>query len=129
MKYLVDTNVLLEVALHRSRWRDATHFLSTTPTAQLAVADFSLNSMGFYLWKTPESFNKIVADVLKWHVAIIRLEPAELFRVTQLGEHHRLSFDDAFIYTLAELRNLAIVSFDADFDGTPRGRTIPTAPA
>lgn len=92
MKYLIDTNVLFEVALRRKQWREAIDFLSSTPTSQLAVAEFSLFSMGFYLWKTPDTFEKLIQDV-----------------------------------RARELHDLRIVSFDSDFDRTPRGRSIPTA--
>jgi predicted nucleic acid-binding protein len=129
LKYLIDTNVLLEAALQRARWREASHFLSKTPVVDLAVADFSLLSLGFYLWKTPETFDRIVGDVLAQSMAILRLEPIDLPQVTRLGTLHRLSFDDAVIYAVAELHNLTIVTFDTDFDRTPRGRFVPSAMA
>lgn len=36
-----------------------------------------------------------------------------------------LDFDDAFQYTAAEMYDPRIVSFDSDFDRTPRGRVTP----
>ena len=36
-----------------------------------------------------------------------------------------LDFDDAYQYTAAEKHDLTIVSFDADFDRTKRGRKTP----
>ena len=36
-----------------------------------------------------------------------------------------LDFDDAFNYVIAEKRDLVIVSFDKDYDRTPRGRKTP----
>ena len=38
-----------------------------------------------------------------------------------------LDFDDAYQYATAEHFDLAIVSFDADFDRTDRGRLTPSA--
>jgi hypothetical protein len=38
---------------------------------------------------------------------------------------HNLDFDDAYQYSAAEKYNLTIVSFDSDFDRTPRGRKTP----
>ena len=38
---------------------------------------------------------------------------------------HGLDFDDAFQYVAAERFDLQLVSFDADFDHTPRGRMTP----
>ncbi len=37
----------------------------------------------------------------------------------------RLDFDDAYQYTVAGKFDLIIVSFDHDFDRTPRGRKTP----
>ena len=127
MKYLIDTNVLLEVALQRTRSREASDFLRGTPTVQMAVAEFSLFSVGFYLWKTPDTFDALVRDVHSKNLPLLHLEPVQLPLVTKLGKMHQLSFDDAVIYTIAELHNLEIVSFDADFDRTPRRRIVPTA--
>ena len=36
-----------------------------------------------------------------------------------------LDFDDAYQYVAAETHNLTLVSFDADFDRTERGRKTP----
>jgi len=38
-----------------------------------------------------------------------------------------LDFDDAYQYTIAGKYDLTIVSFDADFDRTDRGRKQPAA--
>lgn len=41
--------------------------------------------------------------------------------------NHNLDFDDAYQYVAAELHNLTLVSFDPDFDRTPRRRLDPLA--
>nr|MCU0491663.1 hypothetical protein [Chloroflexaceae bacterium] len=52
-------------------------------------------------------------------VAISTLPPTAVYRtVTVFG----LDFDDAYQYVAAERDNLNIVSFDAHFDLTDRGR-------
>ena len=38
---------------------------------------------------------------------------------------YRFDYDDAFQYAIVERFNLTLVSFDADFDRTPRGRKTP----
>jgi predicted nucleic acid-binding protein len=60
-------------------------------------------------------------------VPILQLKPQDLSRVTKVSQAQRLDFDDAFVYTIAEDHDLVIVSFDADFDHTTRGRTTPEA--
>ena len=128
MKYLIDSNVLLEAALRRAHWREAVAFLSSTPATDLAVSDFSIHALGFYLTRrTPDVFDAIVNDVVTRNVSVLRVSPQELTLVTQAAKRHGLDFDDAFVYTIAELNRLTIVSFDADFDRTPRGRRTPAA--
>ena len=126
MKYLLDSNVLLEAFLRRKNWQESVDFLATVRPVDVAIADFSLHAMGFYLVpKSPELFDEIVQDVVARGTSILRVEPTQLSLVTQNARHHRLNFDDAFVYTIAELHSLDIISFDADFDHTPRGRRTP----
>ncbi|HEV2293127.1 MAG TPA: PIN domain-containing protein [Tepidisphaeraceae bacterium] len=125
MKYLIDTNVVLEVALQRTRWREASDFLRNTPLSEWGVAEFSLFSMGFYLWKTPATYDQIVGDLVSRNASMLRLDPSDLHAATRVGKLHQLSFDDAVIYAVAELRDLTIISFDSDFDRTPRARFVP----
>ena len=128
MKYLIDSNVLLEVALKRAFHDDAREFLSRTPAADLAIDIFSVHALGFYLVrKTPDIFDALVADLQAREITIVRLELAQLKLVTANAQRFQLTFDDAFVYTVAELHNLTIVSLDADFDRTTRGRRTPRA--
>ena len=128
MKYLIDSNVLLEAALRRQYWQQAVDLLSKTPAVDLAVADFSLHALGFYLIrKTLEVFDEIVSDIMQRSVAVLRIEPNALTQLTATSKRHGLDFDDAFVYTVAELNHLTIFSFDSDFDRTPLGRKTPEA--
>ena len=76
---------------------------------------------------TPRAFDAIITDVLTRGISILQLPPTQLARVTSVSEAQRLDFDDAFVYTIAEDHDLIIVSFDADFDHTARGRKTPEA--
>jgi predicted nucleic acid-binding protein len=126
VKYLIDSNVLLEAALRRKRWQEAAEFLAKTPSADLAIADFSLHAIGFYLIRlTPQIFDQIVADIVGRNVSVLRMEPDQLQMVISNAVKYRLDFDDAFVYTIAELHRLQIVSFDKHFDATQRGRKTP----
>jgi uncharacterized protein len=128
VKYLIDSNVLLEAFLGRARWQEAGDFLARVMPTDVGIADFSLHSMGFYLArKTPDIFDEILQDVISRGTAVLRIEPAQLFSVTENVRRHRLDFDDAFVYTIAESHDLTIVSLDSDFDHTPRGRKTPSA--
>ena len=58
-------------------------------------------------------------------IAVVRLETEDLLSVCKTAEMTGLSFDDAYQYVAAEKHNLTLVSFDADFDRTERGRKTP----
>ncbi len=45
--------------------------------------------------------------------------------IVQATHQFGLDFDDAYQYVVAEKYGLTLVSFDADFDRTPRGRRTP----
>lgn len=66
-----------------------------------------------------------------------QIQPAELalseFSLYSIGiiltrlskDAFHLDFDDAYQYAAAETHNMTLVSFDADFDKTSRGRCTP----
>ena len=58
---------------------------------------------------------------------MVSLTAKELDRVIDASTAFNLDFDDAYQYTIAAKYNLTIVSFDADFDRTDRGRKQPAA--
>jgi hypothetical protein len=58
-------------------------------------------------------------------VRLIRLSPADTQRQVSVIEQLRLDFDDAYQYVMAEQYNFTLISFDSDFDQTPRGRKTP----
>jgi predicted nucleic acid-binding protein len=69
---------------------------------------------------------KLIQDAfVEGAVDIIRLGPDDIRSVLQAMERFDLDFDDAYQYVTAEKHNLAVVSYDADFDRTDRGRKTP----
>jgi hypothetical protein len=58
-------------------------------------------------------------------VLLVRLGPEDIERIVAAIEQFNLDFDDAYQYVAAEKHNLTLVSFDADFDRTSRGRMTP----
>jgi len=56
---------------------------------------------------------------------VLGFQPTELHLVSRASRTYQLDFDDAFVYAVAERDGLSIVSLDADFDRTPRGRKTP----
>ena len=125
--FLVDTNVWLEVFLEQERAEEAKAFFSRIPSDRLGITDFSLHSIGIILARLARfgAFLKFLQDIQDGGVAMIRLRPADMQALGGIMERFRLDFDDAYQYRAAQRYGLVLVSFDADFDRTDRGRKRP----
>jgi predicted nucleic acid-binding protein len=110
---------------HAAETRD---LLQRAPLADVATTDFSIHSIGIILTNggKDDDFGKFVIDVLQdTPIAEVRLGVGDLSRLLDVRTRHHLDFDDAYQYVAAEKHNLTLVSFDADFDRTDRGRKTP----
>jgi predicted nucleic acid-binding protein len=128
MKYLLDTNILLEGLLLQARAQEVRDLLTSAEPGELCLTDFSLHSIGLILTRHGfhALFVQFVEDmVLSGFLTLVSVSPSGLAQVVQNQQQYRLDFDDAYQYTAAEQYQLEIVSFDADFDRTPRGRKEP----
>lgn len=126
--YLVDTNVWLERILDQAKSKEVGQFLNRTPTERLFITDFAFHSIGIILTKLNhgDAFLVFVNDVLlDGNVTLARLDPDEMPDVVRVMSNFSLDFDDAYHYAVAEKYELAIVSFDRDFDRTRIGRKVP----
>jgi len=129
VRVLVDTNVFLEVLLAQSRATEARKFLESWPAHELFATDYTVHSIGLLLFrrKQPDTFRQFVDDIFfKSRAAMLSLKPAELEAVIDAASGFGLDFDDAYQYATAVRHGLSIVSFDTDFDRTPRGRMLPS---
>jgi len=127
--YLVDTNVWLERILDQAKSAEVGDFLDRTPADHLFITDFAFHSIGVILAKLNrrDAFLTFVKDVfLDGNVTLARLDPDEMPGVVRAMEQFQLDFDDAYHYAVAERYDLAIVSFDRDFERTRRGRKAPS---
>lgn len=126
--YLVDSSVLLEGLLLQERADEVKQFLLRAPAGSLYLSDFSLHSIGLILTraKLHDVFVQFVEDtVVRGFLRVLSLPAEALPQAVKHQLQHALDFDDAYQYALAELYGLTIVSFDADFDRTPKGRKQP----
>ncbi len=128
MRLLVDTNVFLEVLLAQTKAKEARDFLEKTNVHQLFVSNYALHSVGLMLLrrKQAEMFRQFISDV-ETGMTMVSLALDELKEVIDATATFTLDFDDAYQYVTAEKFGLTIVSFDADFDRTARGRQTPAA--
>ncbi len=121
--YLVDSNVWLELILGQSQSTVAADFFARTPIQKLAITDYAVHSILLRLLRGKQ-FNAardFAADVAKPNrVQIVSHTPERLTAVLRHVETLKLDFDDAYQYEAAELLDATIVTFDADFNSTPR---------
>lgn len=128
MRYLLDTNIILELLLDQEKANEAEAFLRRAPTDRLFLSDFSVHSLGVILLRRDleDVFLQVVLnDLIASGVSVISLPTGELPLVVRAAKQFKLDFDDAYQYTAAAKHDLQIVSFDRDFDRTDRGRTTP----
>jgi predicted nucleic acid-binding protein len=126
--YLVDTNLILEVLLRQAKAEEVKQFFERASSQQLFLSEFSLYSLGVLLIRRNmhDIFLRSIEDLLFiGGVTLLRLAPADLADVARRSQQFGLDFDDAYQYVAADKHNLVIVSFDADFDRTERGRKQP----
>ena len=127
LRYLVDTNIWLEILLSQEKAKEAEEFLKSIPADLISITDFSLYSIGIILDKLEKSllFKKFLTDIENTSIEILRLEFVDLKKVLNTMKKFNLDFDDAYQYAVAEKYDLRIVSFDKDFDKTEKGRFTP----
>jgi len=129
MRLLLDANIFLEILLGQAKAAEARTLLSKTDDHDFFISDFSLHSIGllFFRRKRYEAFQLFLKDMLlEGGATLLSLGVADMESILAAAQRFNLDFDDAYQYVTAEKHNLAIVSFDGDFDRTERGRQTPS---
>jgi predicted nucleic acid-binding protein len=127
MKYLVDTNVWLEVLLEQERSDECKEFFQNVETNLIAISEFSLYSIGIILCRLNKDslFENFLDDIMSSFISKISLEIDDIKYLLQIRKKYNFDFDDAYQYVVAEKYSLTIISFDSDFDKTELGRKTP----
>jgi hypothetical protein len=127
VRYLIDTNVFLEGLLEQERVSQVRELFQHLGSAQLALTDFSLHSIGVILFglRKTHLFILFLDNMIVDGVGILSLGIDDLRELDTVAKKFTLDFDDAYQYVVAEKYDLQLVSFDADFDRTERGRKTP----
>lgn len=128
MKFLVDTNVILEVILSQEKATEAKSFLMKIEEHQFFITDFSLHSIGLLLFQRNQHnvFERFYDDmIIGAGMMVLSLNTDEIKNLVHASIQFNLDFDDAYQYYLANKFNLTLVSFDKDFDGTDLRRKTP----
>ena len=128
MKYLVDTNIWLEIMLEQDKAGACREFLAGAPPGNLFVTDFSMHSIGVILTrlKRAATLRAFYTDLgRKQSVTVVHLSLGELAVLPAVSRRFGLDFDDALQYAAASSRELTLVSLDSDFERTDISRLVP----
>ncbi len=130
MRLLIDTNLFLEIILEQENAEQAKSLLQRTREHEFFITDYSLHSIGLLLFhrRQHDAFKSFLRDLtVRAGITVISVSTDQMEAVIDASEKFRLDFDDAYQYVAAEEQGLILVSFDADFDRTTRGRKTPAA--
>ena len=116
MKYLVDTNIFLEILLEQENEKKCKDFL-TSNIGDIFLSDFSLHSIGVFLFreKREELFKKFLNDSVP-NVSLLTLSEERYERVLFIHKNYNLDFDDSFQTAITEEYDLSIATQDRDFN-------------
>ena len=129
MKLLLDTNIFAEVIFKRRQAAVARRLINSSHH-ELHLTTFALYSLGLLLFRGGYNhlWQRFLNDlIISGQVQVVTLGHPELATVISVAQRLSLDFDDAYQYVTAEVNNFTLVSFDKDFDHTPRGRQTPQA--
>jgi hypothetical protein len=127
--YLIDTNIWLERLLDQEKAKEVARFLSMVDSLDLCLTDFTFHSIGIALFRLDKSdlWVSFLQDVmLNGGVHLLHLEASDAPLVIDGSRKYGLDFDDAYQWAAAEKNDLNVISFDSDFDRTPRSRMTPS---
>jgi len=119
VRYLVDTNVWLELLLEQQKSSIVSEFFNKVHTDQIFISDFALHSIGVILsrFKKTAVFSTFLDDLfVNGQIEQLVLEPVDLFDVIGGIKKFKLDFDDSYQTTVAQKYDLVLVTFDKDFD-------------
>ena len=126
--FLIDSNIWLEIFLNQEKAKEAKSFINSVPNNQMFITEFTLYSICIILTrqKKIDLFHVFIEDILQnADISVLSININEFSEIAVLITKYNLDFDDAYQYFIAEKYDLTLVSFDHDFDITPRGRKEP----
>jgi uncharacterized protein len=119
VRYLVDTNVWLELLLDQEKSSISSTFFDLIPVNKLLVSDFSIHSIGVILsrLKKLDVFEKFIDDLFVYgQLEQLSLDPIDLLDVAKNMQEYQLDFDDSYQFSIAQKYDLILITFDKDFN-------------
>lgn len=129
MRLLLDANIFLEALLLQEKAEETVRLLGDFNRHHFFMSDFALHVIGLRLFRHNRhaDYMRFVSDVVvAMETGVLSLSPEDTDALTSVSRRFSLDFDDAYQYAIAQKHNLAIVSFDKDFDRTELGRKLPS---
>jgi len=114
-KYLIDTNIFLEILLGQERKEKCKDYLNSK-LGKIYISDFSLHSIGVILFKLDkqDKFDLFLEDLLP-RIEHIGLPLIDYKNVKKNSRKYKLDFDDAYQTSIAESFGLTISTIDKDY--------------
>ncbi len=115
-KYLIDTNIFLEILLEQEKKEKCKSFLVEN-FGTIVLSDFSLHSIGVILFRNQKYslYNSFINDVIP-NIKVASIEKNRYSRLEELAVRFNLDFDDSYQVVLSEDFNLTVVTMDKDFE-------------
>jgi predicted nucleic acid-binding protein len=124
MAFLLDTNCWMQLVRRREHADD----VREVPPSAIRVTDYATHSLILLMRRfniLDELPTFITASGFGLSIMLVDVPPIRFARIVEVMGLHGLDVDDAYHYVATELHGLTLVSLDADFDRTPRGRLTP----
>jgi hypothetical protein len=125
---LIDTNVWLELLLDQEKAEEVRNLFQQIDSSLMAISEFSLYSIGVILIRLNKNdlFLDFLDDTIEESgLEVVRLGLSDLKEAVAATKKFNLDFDDAYQYMAGSKHDYMLISFDADFDHTDRGRKTP----
>lgn len=128
MRFLLDTNCWMQVVRDREHAGVVQDLVAAVAATDLAVTDLSLHSVCIAMGRfsmLAEIPRFLAMSRIGREISLISIGFETMAQVSQTAVDRGLDFEDAYQYFVAETYDFILVSLDADFDRTPRGRLTP----
>lgn len=112
---LIDTNIFLEVILEQQRFQ-ACQSLLREREYRIAISDFSLNSIGIYLFRINRE--KLFLDFIHDSEGLLIVLGLDLKHYSKIYDNKlkfQLDYDDSYQLAVAETYGLELITIDKDF--------------
>jgi predicted nucleic acid-binding protein len=114
MKYLLDTNIFLEILLKQVNSENCKKFISANSN-EICISDFALHSIGVILFRNEqyEVFNLFLKNFISG-IYVLTLDKDNYSNISKLSNKYGMDFDDCYQLTVASEFKLTLITLDSD---------------